>query len=214
VLAAVGSLLPIALLVVLVVQPHGGGATGPGELGSSAAPTASPASVAMEPVPTPTPTPTPTPDGPHPSSCDQLYRPAMVQALGDLELNPAWARAPDAGVSHGTDDPALRALIDDADHLTCVWASPYGGSGSGLITNLVWVTPEQSAAVEARLAADGLSCAAEAGGRRCVIETIDDEGTFGESHFLRDGIWLATKYTNAGPDGYTQDIVAQVWPGS
>ena len=39
------------------------------------------------------------------------------------------------------------------------------------------------------------------------------DGAYGVSHFLRAGIWLATKYTNAGPLGYTQDIIDNLWMG-
>ncbi|WP_146068123.1 hypothetical protein [Cryobacterium sp. M96] len=137
----------------------------------------------------------------------------MVEALGDLTLNPVWSQDPDAGVSHGTDNAELRVQIDALDHLTCVWASPYGGSDTGIITTVVWVTPEQSAAVEARLVANGLECFTQSEGRRCVIQTNTADGAFGESHFLRGGIRLATKYTNAGPLGYTQNIIENLWMG-
>ena len=82
------------------------------------------------------------PGVPRPTSCTRLYSPDMVQALGDLTLNPAWRQDSDSGVSHGTDDAELRAQIDSLGHLTCVWASPYGGSDSGIITNVAWVTTE------------------------------------------------------------------------
>ena len=93
----------------------------------------------------------------------------MVQALGDLTLNPAWSQDSDSGVSHGTDDAELRAQIDSLGHLTCVWASPYGGSDSGIITNVAWVPSEESAAVEAELFANGLECFGQSEGRRCII---------------------------------------------
>lgn len=224
-LAVLGLVLSIVLIVVLAVQVGGGApvAAPPTSTVSATAPPATSAPATPEPSdpatrPPDTPTPTSTPPGqdaapgvPRPSSCDELYSPVMVQALSGLALNPEWSQDPEAGVSHGTDDTALRAVIDSADHLTCVWGSPYGGSDTGIITTLAWVTPQQSAAVEDRLVATGLKCFAQSDGVRCVIQTNTLDGAFGESHFLRDGIWLATKYTNAGPLGYTQDMVNNLW---
>ena len=34
---------------------------------------------------------------------------------------------------------------------------------------------------------------------------------WGESHFIRDGIWIATKWVNASPDGYTHDMVTTIF---
>ena len=219
-LAVLGAVLFIALIVILVWRA-GGGSPGAGPVTSPATTTAppftpEPTDPATRPPDTPTATPTPpgqnaAPGVPRPASCEELYSPDMVDALSGLALNPEWSQDPDAGVSHGTDDTELRAVIDSVDHLTCVWGSPYGGSDTGIITTLAWVTPEQSAAVAERLAATGLECFAQSGGLRCVIQTNTLDGAFGESHFLRNGIWLATKYTNAGPLGYTQDIVNNLW---
>jgi hypothetical protein len=211
-LGAVGSLILVALIVLLIVWRGGAETPGGAESAHRPLPTSSPAPLALALAPAPT--PAPTPGVPHPSTCDQLYSPAMVAAFGDQVLNPAWAEAAGAGVRRGTDDPALMSIIDAAESLTCLWVDPNGGSGSGLTTSVVWVTPEQSAAVQARLAAAGMTCYEELGGLRCVVETTKNSDTWGESHFLRDGIWLATHYINAGPDGYTHDIIANVWAGA
>ena len=209
-LGVVGSLLVVALVVVLIVWRGGAGLTG--EIPAARPqPSTTPPPVALAAAPAPTATPA----GPHPSTCDELYSPAMVAAFGSAVLYPAWAEAEDSGVRQGALDPELVSVIDGAEKLTCVWGNPKGGSDSGLTTNLVWVTAEQSAAVKARLAAAGMTCYEELGGLRCVTETkADADGSFGESHFLRDSIWLATHYVNAGPDGYTHDIIANVWAGA
>lgn len=47
-----------------------------------------------------------------------------------------------------------------------------------------------------------------------MSEVVDDNGTVGESHFLREGVWLATWWLNIAPDGYTHDIVAALWGNS
>lgn len=210
-LGAVGSLLVIALVVLLIVWRGGASTPGAAESAGRPQPHSSPAPLAV----TAAPAPAPTPDGPHPSTCDQLYSPAMVTAFDDAVLNPAWAEADDSEVRYGSDDPDLISVIGaSTGTLTCVWGNETGGSDSGLTTNVVFVTPEQNAAVQARLVAQGLNCYEELGGMRCLVETSGEAGVTGESHFLRDGIWLATRYVNAGPDGYTHDIIANVWAGA
>ena len=210
-LGAVGSLLVIALVVLLIVWR--GGASTPGAVEDTGRPQphSSPAPLALAALPEQT----SAPDGPRPSTCDELYSPAIVSAFGDLVLNPAWVAEENSGVNRGSEDQELIALIDAAGKpLTCVWANENGGSGLGLTTELVWVTPEQSAAVQSRLTAIGMNCYEELGGMRCLIESTNDGEITGESHFLRDGLWLATSYFNAGPDGYTHDIIANVWAGA
>ena len=206
-LGAVGSLLVIALIVLLIVWRGGAGAP-EGEAVGRPQPHSSPAPLALASVPAPT----ATTDGPHPSTCDELYSPAIVAAFGDLVLNPAWVAEENSDVNRGSGDPELIALIDaTGERLTCVWANANGGSGLGLTTELVWVTPEQSTKIQSRLTAAGMNCYEELGGMRCLIETTEDGELVGESHFLRDDIWLATRYVNTGPDGYTHDIIANVW---
>jgi hypothetical protein len=211
-LGAVGSLLVIALVVVLIVW-RGGAGVPEAEAAARPQPSSSPAPLAV--TPSPQPAAEQAANVPHPSQCEQLYSPAMVAAFGDVALNPAWVAEEDSGVNRGSADPELVTLIDAAgEKLTCVWANAGGASGVGLTTELVWVTSEQSAAVLSRLSAAGMNCYEELGGMRCIVEGEDDGGVFGESHFVRDGIWLATHYFNAGPDGYTHDIIANVWSGA
>ncbi|POH70996.1 hypothetical protein C3B59_03250 [Cryobacterium zongtaii] len=213
-LGAVGVLLVVALIVVLVVWRGGAGT-----------PSGSDDSL---PGTRPTPTATAEPQavasaapavaaGPRPTSCEAIYSPAMLATLNETgTLNPEWAEKDvNSGVLFGTDDEQLIVLIEGAEHLTCVWGNPDGGSGSGLTSNVVFVTAEQSEAVHQRLLGDGLNCYEELGGIRCIAESTEGaEGIAGQSHFLRDGIWLATRYVNAGPDGYTHDMVATVWAGA
>lgn len=149
---------------------------------------------------------------PQPTDCAELYSPAMLADFGGLELNPAWTQEPGVEVTAGSDDAELQTIIDAQEHLRCVWASPVGGSGTGLTTDVVWVSAAVSATVENRLEELGMECYPETGGLRCVTVTTSEDGVFGESHFLRDGIWLATKFTNFNPAGYTPALVAALWP--
>jgi hypothetical protein len=167
-----------------------------------------------QPSPVTAPTAAIAPGTPRPADCDEIYSPAMKAAFGDLVLNPDWTTEPGADVRDGADDPQLVAVITGTEHLSCRWVSPAGASGSGVSTNVVWVTAEQSAAVQARLQALDFQCYEELEGLRCITETSTDTDTYGQSHFLRDGIWLATQWVNAGPDGYTHDMVNTIWAGS
>jgi len=177
---------------------------------------ARPTPSATAPPSTVTPTPTPgssaAPGTPRPASCNDLYSPEMVAAFGRMVLNPAWLDDPELDMKIGEDDPVQQAVIEANDSLLCQWAMPEGPSGAGVSTTVVWVDAEDSATIQAHLADRGDSCFEQQGGLRCTSESSNEEGYFGESHFLRDGIWVATEYSNAGPEGYTLDIVNHLWP--
>jgi hypothetical protein len=212
ILAGIGGLLVVALVIVLVVWRGGAGTPSADGGPSDARPTPT-ASAAPIPVASAAPAPT----GPRPATCEAVYSPTMLATLTDTgTLNPDWAEADvNKGVLFGTTDEQLTALIEGAEHLTCVWGNSEGGSGTGLTSNVVYVSAEQSESVHQRLLGDGMNCYEELGGIRCVAESAAGaEGVAGESHFLRDGIWLATHYVNAGPDGYTHDMVATIWAGA
>ncbi|MGY4858109.1 hypothetical protein [Cryobacterium sp. AP23] len=209
VLAAIGGLLVIALVVTLVVWRGGAAtptATGPTSTRPTPTASAAPVPVASAAVPT----------GPRPTTCDAIYSPTMLATFSDTRtLNPAWTVDSDDVLQAGTTDEELTTLIESTDHLTCIWAAEGGGTDSGLTTNVAFVTPEKSEAAHQRLLALGQNCYEELGGIRCVMQTqSDSDGSAGESHFLRDGIWLATHYVNSGPDGYTHDMVATIWAGA
>jgi hypothetical protein len=161
-------------------------------------------------------TPTNPAGGPTPASCDEIYSAGMMETFSETHaLNPAWTATAEPATRIGTLDPELTGFITAAQHLTCVWADPVGGSGSGLVTNVVFVTEEQNIAARERLEAIAQSCYDELEGFRCVMQSdTDGEGSAGESHFLRDGIWLATSYVNAGPSGYTHDLIGTIWDGA
>ena len=212
-LGAVGVVLIVALIVVLVVW-RGGAGTPTGNNDSLPGTRPTPSATAE---PQPVASAAPAAAGPRPTTCEAIYSPAMLATLNETgTLNPDWAKEDvNPGVLFGTDDEQLIVLIEGAEHLTCVWGDPEGGSGSGLTSNVVFVTAEQSETVHQRLLALGENCYEELGGIRCLAETSQGEdGVSGESHFLRDGVWLATRYVNAGPDGYTHDMVATVWAGA
>jgi hypothetical protein len=212
-LAALGVLLVVALIVVLVVWR--GGAATPSATDDAASSRPTPTASAA-PLPVASLAPTNPVGGPAPTSCDEIYSPTMLETFSETHaLNPAWTATAEPATRIGTLDPELSGFIAAAQHLTCVWANPVGGSDSGLVTNVVFVTDEQAAAAQERLEAVAQNCYEELGGLRCVMQSeTDADGSAGESHFLREGIWLATSYVNAGPDGYTHDLIATIWDGA
>ena len=213
------ALLAVAVIVVGVLWARGATTPVATEAARASAspvpspsPSGTPAPTASDRPGTAPPGSTATPGTPRPSSCDELYSDEMVDAFGTMVLNPAWLDDPDLDMKIGEDDPVLQAVLDDNDYLLCQWAMPEGPSGAGVNTTVAWVAAEDSTLVEAHLRDRGDSCSEQQEGLRCTTQGSNDEGYFGESHFLRDGIWVATEYSNAGPEGYTRDIVNNLWP--
>ena len=144
-----------------------------------------------------------------PADCAEIYTRDWQSELAPFELNPAWTKT-DPGI--GTTDDALRQLLEPGTALTCHWAKPSGGSDSGLVTTLANVDERAVALAQSRIANLGWACTEQFGGVRCVTQGEDANGTWGESHFFRDGVWIATRWSNLGPDGYTADIASTLWP--
>lgn len=178
-------------------------------------------------VPSPSPTsvdrPTPaaqsavavvTPPGPSaagiPADCADLYTRDWQAELA-LALNPAWADTPESGVRYASGDVGLQTMLEATTQLTCIWATPEGGSDVGITTNVASLTDVQQEEMLAHLGDLGYDCYEEFDGSRCVVEQEGEVGAFGESHFLRSGVWIATGWVNAAPDGYTHDIVAAIF---
>ena len=147
-----------------------------------------------------------------PASCGEIYTRDWASELAPLVLNPEWTTSPDSGVHYGSRDQGAVELLATTTRLTCNWGHPSGGSGAGLTTNVARVDAAQSAAMQARFAAEGYACYAELEGTRCLTETEPGpDGQSGESHFFREDVWLATLWVNTGPYGYTHDIVAALF---
>ncbi|RUR03606.1 hypothetical protein [Labedella endophytica] len=160
--------------------------------------------------PVPAETPAAAIAAPRPTECGQIYSPEMLASLEatGLPLN-------DGSVddSLGTTDDDLMAVIAENTTFKCSW----GSAGEyGLNTNITQVSPEASTAVLERLGVLGFDCYEESEGTRCIQSDIvtDELGTYrmGESHFVRGGVWVATHWVNFAPDGYTQDVIASLWP--
>ena len=206
-------LLAVVVIVVLVTRLN---ATPTASETARPLPSSSPAPATPAPAATAGATPIPSgsaaPGTPLPAECDELYSPEMVAAFDPLVLNPDWLDNPEEELRIGPADEQLRAVIEENDSLECIWTTAEGGSGAGVVTAVVSIDAAEQEFVAGRLAELDYSCFEQREGLRCVTETSTEEGTFGESHFLRDGIWLSTQYGNAGPEGYTLDMVDNLWP--
>jgi hypothetical protein len=147
-----------------------------------------------------------------PTSCADIYTRDWAPDFAPLVLNPEWTSAPDSGVHFGSRDEVAIELLDTTTQVRCKWGSPNGGSGRGLTTNVAAIDSGQAGDMRVHFEAAGYTCYEEMEGTRCVMETVPGpDGQAGESHFFRDGVWIATLWVNAGPDGYTHDIVAALF---
>ena len=211
VIAIVLLLIGVAITIVLALgsttKPDAGASPSPN---SDPTPTSSPA---QSDEPTPSDDATPTPAGAEiPSDCADIYTRDMTAEFDGLVLNPAWTLEPESGVRRGSKDEVVVALLESTAELTCSWADPGGGSDRGVTTDVARIAPDAAAATLEHFASAGFTCFEELEGTRCVIESAPSpDGQSGESHFIRDGVWIATWWVNSGPDGYTHDIVAAIF---
>jgi hypothetical protein len=147
-----------------------------------------------------------------PASCPEIYTRDWTPEFDGLVLNPTWSEDPNSGVHLGSHDDTAVAELERSARLTCKWGHPKGGSDRGLTTNVAVVDAQQVADLRAHFQVVGYSCYEELDGVRCIVETEPTaDGQSGESHFFREGVWIATLWVNAGPDGYTHDIVAALF---
>lgn len=143
-----------------------------------------------------------------PAECNGLYRKNWARALTGLSLSsPPISDAP-----AGSTDSALNALARGRVSLSCVWGIADVPSEASVVTTLATVGPAEASAAIARMKAAGWACSSKWGGTRCLYEKTVSGLASGESDFVRDDVWIATRWNKSGPDGYTQDIVNTLWP--
>lgn len=185
-----------------------------------ASPVPSTSATPVEPEPTDTPTgPAPIdPAGIVPAECSEIFSPAMLASTAE-------AYGPVATGEEGrssSKDEELEALMEPLPGLRCSWAPP--GDAGGINTTVLTVDPVTAEKARQRLAATGFECRDYAAGTLCTKALsgpgyIDpatgkpepDEEEIprtGESHFLRDGLWVGTFWAFYVPEGYTEDIIA------
>ncbi|MGC5171275.1 hypothetical protein ACLQ2Q_11545 [Microbacterium sp. DT81.1] len=145
-----------------------------------------------------------------PEACEDIYSDAMFAHLTATAppLNDPGHTTPSTELAVG------REVLDTAPTLRCTWGGP---SEYGLSTNVTIVDPGQSASIEQAAVESGMTCTPHDGGTICRTREdlfVDGEryATVGETHYFRDNGWIATHWTNFAPEGYTEDIVATLWP--
>lgn len=199
-------LLAVAVAIVAVVGLTGDRSPEATPTTSAPAPTSeTPSSPPSEPPAT---EPTTTPVAVViPETCDGIYTRDWAAELGGLVLNPAWTEEEPLW---GSNDRGAITMLEGTSKLRCAWVTASAGD-AGIITNVASLTTAQEADLIAYLGGAGFSCSEQLAGTRCLIEESTDAGAWGESHFLREGVWIATRWANVRVEGYTEDIVAAVF---
>lgn len=200
-LAAVGSVVfgggaiaVIALLIAALTRPV------EAEVGVEAT---------RAPVAPPRPTTTATSEGASlvPTFCGALYSEAMHITLTGIgmKLDSTWEGEARAGSA----DDELHRMLADAE-LACHWTQT-DPAPAALLTRVAELTDVETEAAIARLDALGFTKLTEHDGIRYFVENTAATGPTGESHFFREGIWIATHWQGHGQYGYTADMVRSVF---
>jgi hypothetical protein len=208
-LIAAAVVLVIAIVVVLVIL-----LAPPADRSAESASASRPSPAEqLAPSPVAVPEPEPVRDPRIPADCTAIYTTDWSGTFApDYSLNPAWSTAEGAPALSGTADATALPLLQETSQLTCGWLPTDGGDGTvGLVTNVAVVDETQAAAAIAAYEAAGMDCYEESGGTRCVGEWEGVAGPAGESHFIREGLWIATRWDGPAVSGYTADIIAQLF---
>jgi hypothetical protein len=146
-----------------------------------------------------------------PDDCLDLYGQAMEAEFEreTMHLNRVWTGAREAPA--GSTDPQLLTMLPTQLSLDCFWLDETGGTKAAVLTVASEPGPEVTAAVEARLVELGFGRQTDRGGVRYFAEHRIGTESRGESHFVRDGVWLATNWYGFGPWGYTGHMAENVF---
>ncbi|WP_411721308.1 hypothetical protein [Mycetocola sp.] len=140
-----------------------------------------------------------------PGSCEDIYGPAMFKSLQeDLPpLNDSTMADPNF-----SNNEELEENLRGLEYLQCTW----GGAGElGIVTAVARVSEEQSDEALEIMESGGFDCYDQLAGTRCVTREETDGSVLGESHFLREGVWVSTFWLNAPIRGYTENVVEAIW---
>ncbi|MGR0319264.1 hypothetical protein [Agromyces sp. ZXT2-3] len=208
IVAASALVIAVVALVAALALPAPGSESAEPTSQSRPAPSAE-----IAPSPVAVPTPEPVRDERIPTDCAAIYTFDWSSTFAPgYVLNPEWSTADGAPALFGTDDPGALPILQETSQLTCSWLPPEGGDGRiGLVTDVASLDEAQTAAVIAAFQAAGQECYQEEGGTRCIAEWEGVAGSAGESHFIREGLWIATRWDGPAVSGYTLDIAAQLF---
>lgn len=181
------------------------------EPAATSAPSPSTSATAPSPTPSPTETAAPGDDGMAlPATCEGVYTPEM---LATLQTEVAPLNDPGTTMSSTENATALEILASGTPTLRCSWGPP---SERGMSTNITIVTPDQSTAIADALTRTGFSSTELGGGTLYEYsqQTVTQDDVLvelGETHYLRGDGWVATRWINVQPEGYTEAIVQSLW---
>ncbi|KZE89322.1 hypothetical protein AVP41_02116 [Microbacterium sp. TNHR37B] len=134
---------------------------------------------------------------PLPDDCRAILTESVLSELGDVPLN-----AP--GMGGGIRPDSTRV---------CAWGEP-GAAGTWLVTRIGFSPFRAASDALYELGREGFTCYEPGGGIRCERtwphETLPV--TQGRTVYYRDGIVIDTQYSNLAPAGYTNAIIASMWP--
>lgn len=207
----IAAVIALVLGIVAVVVVLLGGPEEP--VAEPAAATRPAPSAPSAPSPVAVPTPEPVRDPRIPVECAEIYATDWTGVFAPgYVLNPEWSTVEGAPVLVGTGDQTASPVLQETSQLSCAWLPPEGGDGTvGLVTSLAPVDQAQTDAAIAAFQTAGMECYEELGGTRCIGEWQGVAGSAGESHFLREGLWIATRWDGPAVSGYTADIVARIF---
>ncbi len=132
-----------------------------------------------------------------PDDCRAILTDSVLSELADVPLN-----AP--GMGGGIRPDSTRV---------CAWGEP-GAAGTWLVTRIGFSPFRAASDALYELGRDGFTCYEPGGGIRCERtwphETLPV--TQGRTLYYRDGVIVDTQYSNLAPAGYTNAIIASLWP--
>jgi hypothetical protein len=142
------------------------------------------------------------------ATCAELFSPSVVSAANaaGLVLNPTWAEGAQPG-GLSLQDPELASVLATLPAIDCRWVGPNGDSGIGIRSVVALVDANQTAWLAGRFGALGYRPQSELGSTRYFFEANAGGTPYGESHFVREGVWFSTHWVSYGPKGYTADMV-------
>ncbi|MFT3798126.1 hypothetical protein [Microbacterium sp.] len=200
-LVVAAAVLALGALTACAGTPDTGAATGGTATGGTAttpAATSTTAAIAdleefpIGPSTSTTPLPADLPQG-----CRDLLTAAVLDQLEDVPLNAE-------GMGGGIRSDSARV---------CVWGDP-DAAATRLVTVIGYSPPREALDELYRLGNEGFTCYEPQDGIRC--EKVWDHPTLpveqGRTLFYRDGVIIDTQYTNLAPTGYTDAIIAALWP--
>lgn len=109
--------------------------------------------------------------------------------------------------------PGMGGGIRPDSTRVCVWGEP-GAAATWLVTVIGYSPDREARDALFALGNEGYTCYEPDGGIRCEAswQSGDLGLPQGRTLFYRDGVIVDTQYSNLSPAGYTDAVVASLWP--